>query len=97
METVIERGCEALTLVINERGDRVPLYPGMTVTFCNLEGARVKVSTHRGSLACEAEVPESAENLRWSYDLAGACNMMDQQSSLQALIAESRVALNGRL
>ena len=97
MGSVIERANEALTLVVNERGDRVPLYPGMTLTFCNLEGARVKVVRHRGSVACEAAVPESAEQLRWSYDTETPYALTEQQRSLQALIAESRVALNGRL
>lgn len=90
-------------VVINHQGEKVPLLKEGSITFENLAGSRLRMTSRGRKFTCEAEVPESAESLKWEFEVDPAkvrplsgCVVTNNASDIESLISEGRVALNGR-
>jgi hypothetical protein len=76
----------------------------MRVIFENLHDTEVVIERSDECLTCIASTPESAEPLRWRFDLGSgsvrstkAPLPISKASSLERAIAQCRIELNGRL
>ena len=104
MGKLIEWTNEGPAIVVNQRGERILLNPDVSYILDDLVGARVCVKRSHGHVTCEAAVPESTGLFRWTFDMDGDDSIDVEGNreskgakSLAALIAETRIELNGRL
>ena len=104
MGKLIEWTNDGPAIIVNQRGERILLNPNVSYVIDDVVGARVSVKRTDGQVTCEAAVPESDGLFRWTFDMEGDDTddtMGSRESkgarSLAALIAETRIELNGRL
>lgn len=104
MSTFIETTDTGCSLVVNDRGDRIPLDGDMKIDFENMEGARVRVERRDGFVICAARVPESTEPITWKFDVSDdrvrttkAPVPCRNNRAMYNAISECRVGLNGKL
>lgn len=87
---ILQKSADGLELMINSRGDRMPICSDSQIVFEGLMGAQVRVFCGPSRIYCELKVPESKGILE--YDISES----EQPNNLEAMIAKTRVALNGR-
>jgi hypothetical protein len=88
---ILQKNVNGLELMINSRGDRMPISSDSQIVFEGLMGARVRVLCGPSRMYCELKVPESKGLIE--FDISES----EQPDNLEAMIARTRVALNGRL
>ena len=91
-------------LILNTRGESLPLTEGTNVSLDNFVGARVRVTREHSRVTFEAAVPGSSGLLRWRFDVVGhGLHSVDHTGplppvrNLAALISECQVGIHGGL
>ncbi len=103
MNNFFENTDDGLSLVIDDRGERVPLHSDMRLNFSNVAGAKVWIEHCGDRITCSARTPESSEPLLWQFKVSGpsvknlrAPTPLQSGSTLKSAIENARVQLNGR-
>ena len=103
MTIFFENSADGLLLLIDDRGERVPLLADMRLDFSDIAGAQVAIEHHGDRVTCSAQAPESKEPLLWCFAVAGSTierqrspMPLDGAPNLKAAIENLRVQLNGR-
>lgn len=97
MSKIVRNDRDGIEVKLNDNGDTVILEENQSLAFFDGE-AFVSLKCEKGVLYCEAKVPESEEKLAWILDQTDSSDATYQtQNNLMELVANTRVALNGKL
>ena len=92
MVTLNNNSQSRVTVAVTSAGDTLQIWSGMRMALTVL-GAQVRLACDDDQLEVQACTPESAAPLSWSLDISPEGTV---PVSLEALVSEARVALNGR-
>ena len=91
-------------LILNKRGEVLPLIEGTNVNLENFVGARVRVTRERSRVTFEAAMPGSSGLLRWRFDVVDHdllsvdhTGPLPPVRNLAALISECQIGIHGGL
>jgi hypothetical protein len=104
MSSFVQSTNAGVNLVVSDEGERIPLYRDMKIGFDDIGGAQVWVERRNGHITCAAALPESKEPVLWRFDVCDhnvrtthAPTPITDARSLQSLITDCRIGLNGKL
>lgn len=104
MSSFVHSTAEGFSVTVNECGRRVALDHDMQIELNDVGGADVYVERQDGRLTCAAKLPESKEPIRWVFEVLNstvrstrAPTPLQDGRSLQTVISDYRIALNGKL
>lgn len=90
-----------IALVINNDGHEIPLYDDVRIDLPNIAGAQVVIKRRAEWITCDAMMPESKSTVRWHFFINDGDQVSSEanlpEPSLEKLIYDFRVAINGRL
>ena len=104
MNSFVESTTAGFSITVSDRGEKIPLDRDRRVGFDDLGGAQVWVERRNGHITCAAALPESMEPVLWRFDVSNrhvhtTCSPIPVRNvkSLERLITDCRIGLNGKL
>lgn len=101
---MFEENESGFAVFLSRSGRKALLSAEHPLTRAEVSGSEIELSTTNKQLRCKFKVPESSEALCWDFDLYDG-RIISQSfplksskpQSVECLVDQSRVALNGRL